>query len=93
MLTSAEKKALRGHAQRLKPRIKIGKQGLTPPVIEEIKEALTREHLIKIRLEGDRQAITSLLLEIEEKTPGQQIGRIGKTAAFYQAPSEKEKDT
>ena len=48
-LTGYQRKYLRGLAHNLKPAIIIGKKGITEPVITEIKEALNKHELIKIK--------------------------------------------
>ena len=88
-LTSAEKKKLRGMAQRLKPLVHIGKHGLTESVLAEIETALTKNGLIKIRFERDREGIQTLCSEITEKTQSELVGGIGKTAVFFRDMPEE----
>ena len=88
-LTSAEKKKLRGMAQRLKPLVHIGKHGLTEAVLAEIETALTKNGLIKIRFEADRDGIKSLCADIPEKTSAEFIGSVGKTAVFFRDMPEE----
>lgn len=82
-LTSAEKKKLRGMAQRLKPHVHVGKQGLTEAVLTEIEIALNTNGLIKIRFERDREGIKTLCAHIPERTGCECIGSVGKTAVFF----------
>ena len=89
-LTSAEKKKLRGMAQRLKPLVHIGKHGLTESVLAEIETALTKNGLIKIRLEGDRAGIKALCADIPEKTGAECVGSVGKTAVFFRDMPEED---
>ena len=56
-LSQAEKKELRGIAQRLKPHVHLGKHGLTDSVLAEIETALTKNGLIKVRFDADRASI------------------------------------
>lgn len=88
-LTSAEKKKLRGIAQRLKPLVHIGKLGLTESVLAEIETALTKNGLIKIRFENDREGIKTLSKEISEKTGCECVGCVGKTAVFFRDMPEE----
>ena len=90
-LSSAEKKELRGIAQRLKPHLKIGKNGLCKPVLEEIEMALNKNGLIKIRLETDRKNIGSLCSEISEKTTSEYVGGVGKVGIFFRDMPADEK--
>lgn len=88
-LTSAEKKELRGIAQRLKPHLHIGKQGLGLSVSKEIEIALLKNGLIKIRFEADREAIQYYCSEIPEKLNCEYVGGVGKTGIFFRDMPEK----
>jgi RNA-binding protein len=88
-LTSAEKKKLRGMAQRLKPILHIGKFGLTESVLAEIETALTKNGLIKLRFESDREGIQSLCKEILDRTESELVGSVGKTAVFFRDMPEE----
>ena len=90
-LSSAEKKELRGIAQRLKPHLQIGKNGLSKPVLGEIEMALNKNGLIKIRLETDRKNLGSLCSEISEKTTSQYVGGVGKVGIFFRDMPADEK--
>jgi RNA-binding protein len=82
-LSSAEKKELRGIAQRLKPQVRVGKQGLSDSVLGEIETALTGNGLIKIRFEGDRATVRQFCQEIPEKTQSEYIGGVGRVGLFF----------
>lgn len=88
-LSSAEKKELRGIGQRLKPHVHIGKQGLSEAVQAEIETALTKNGLIKIRFEGDRQAIKDYSSTIPEKLGCEYIGGVGKVGIFFRDMPEE----
>lgn len=88
-LTSAEKKELRGLAQRLKPHLHVGKQGLSETVLAEIETALTKNGLIKIRFEADRVAIKAHCTEIPEKLGCEYVGGVGKTAVYFRDMPEE----
>lgn len=82
-LSSAEKKELRGLAQRLKPHVHIGKQGLTDTVLKEIETALVKNGLIKLRFETEKAALNEFSAAISEKLNCEAIGGVGKTRAFF----------
>lgn len=82
-LSSAEKKELRGLAQRLKPHVHVGKQGLTDTVLKEIETALVKNGLIKLRFETDRASIQAFSSSIAERLNCESIGGVGKTRAFF----------
>lgn len=69
----------------LKPRVKIGKQGISAGVLEQITTALAQDKLIKIRFEADREGISAMLDTIVAKTEAELVGRVGKTASLFKA--------
>jgi len=89
-LTSAEKKELRGIAQRLKPHVHIGKQGLTETVLAEIEMALTKNGLIKIRFEADREGMKALCQSIPEQTGSEYVGGVGRVGIFFRDMPQEE---
>jgi len=89
-LSSAEKKELRGLAQRLKPHVHIGKNGLTETVLKETETALVKNGLIKARFEADRSTMHTFCQEIADKLNCEHIGGIGKTAVFFRDMPENE---
>lgn len=91
-LTSTEKKKLRGMAQRLKPILHIGKYGLTDSVQAEIETALTKNGLIKVRFDSDRERVNKLCVAIPKITGSELVGSIGKTAVFFRDMPEESAD-
>ena len=89
-LSTAEKKELRGIAQRLKPHVHIGKHGLTEAVLSEIEVALTKNGLIKIRFEADRQSIQDYAALIPSKTGSEYVGGVGKVGVFFRDMPEED---
>ena len=91
LLSAAEKKELRGIAQRTKPHVHIGKNGLTETVLAEIEMALTKNGLIKIRFDADRTWIKQYCTEITEKVAGcQYVGGVGKVSVFFRDMPEED---
>jgi RNA-binding protein len=82
-LSSAEKKELRGLAQRLKPHIYIGKHGLGEPILEEIAMALTKNGLIKIRFDAPREEMKLISEQISSRTHSEFIGSVGRVGIFF----------
>jgi len=87
-LTSAEKKQLRGVAQRLPANVHVGKQGLTDTLIAELDSLLKRDQLVKIKFILDRDGIKAAIAEIEQRAACECVGQVGKTAAFYRAKAD-----
>ena len=82
-LSQRDKKELRGRAQRLKPSVHLGRNGLTEPALSELDRALAKDLLIKVRLETDRATMKAWIPEIEAATGAVCVGIVGFTAAFY----------
>lgn len=89
MLTSAEKKKLRGLAQRLPANVHVGKAGLTDTLIAELDSLLQREQLVKVKFIVSGEALASTIADIEQRAGCECVGKVGKTAAFYRAKVEK----
>lgn len=90
-LSGADKKKLRGEAQLLEPHLHIGKQGVTPEVLQSIEIAFKKATLIKIRFAGDRGCILQQINQIASASGSFCVCNVGKTAAFFRplpAPAE-----
>jgi len=70
-------------AQRLKPNVHIGRNGLTPTVVGEVETALLKNGLIKLRFEADRATIQRYCEEIPAKLGCEYVGGVGKTGVFF----------
>ena len=74
---------MKSDARLLMPIVRIGKNGLTPGVIEEIKVHLKKRKLIKVRalrsalMDKERGYIKALASEMAEKTGSDVIQVIG----------------
>ena len=66
MLESDEIMDCRKKAHSIKPTVYIGKDGLTPGIIEEIKAQIKKNHLIKIKLQ--RGALENM--DVDEAAKG-----------------------
>jgi len=71
---------LRGRAQQLRPTVHVGKEGITPAIIDELSQQLKKNKLVKVKLlssfEADRHesaeklahVSSSVLVEVRGKT-------------------------
>ncbi len=90
-LTSKHRRQLRAMAHDLDPVARLGKDGLTEPVIEAVKKALDDHELIKVKFvehKDERQSITD---ELTSATDSQQAGMIGNIAILYRQNPDPEK--
>ena len=81
-------RALKSKAHALKPVVRVGHKGLTPPVVEEINIALEHHTLIKIKLLAERTQRKSLAENIAEQCNAELIQMIGQVAVFYREKAE-----
>ena len=80
-LTGKQKSFLRSMGQKLEPVVMMGKEGVTPTVVEAAREAIKKRELIKVRvlqncMEEPDDAIT-MLAERADVNLVQIIGRNG----------------
>lgn len=84
MLTSAERKALKGRAHKLEPVVRIGGKGITDEVMAEIDRALKAHELIKVRAgELDRGARDVAFGAICERTGAEAVQQVGKVFVLF----------
>lgn len=82
-MTSGEKKHLRGLAMALDPHLTVGREGITPALVEAFAAALAREQVVKVRfLEEERGARKALVQELAAAGLCELVGSVGKTAAY-----------
>lgn len=90
MLTSKQRKYLRGLAHDLKPVVQIGQRGLTEPVARQIDGALDDHELVKVRLTAespvDRDEAAARL---GERLGCDVAGAIGHVLILFRAHPEK----
>lgn len=83
-LTGAEKSRLRGRGQQIDARVSVGKEGLTPAIVNELRRQFRSQDLVKVRFAaGDRHARAALCPEISRATSSAWVGSVGATALFF----------
>ncbi len=83
-LTSAERQVLRARANAIKSQMSVGREGLTPAVIEAIRSALRRNDLIKVRIRAaDHAEADEVARQIVEAVPCDLVARTGRVAVLY----------
>lgn len=90
-LTGKQRKYLRALAHHLKPVVMVGDAGVTAAVFDEIKLALGRHELIKIKLRvGDRGKRRDALENICDQVSAEAVQEIGQIAVLFK-PAEEPK--
>ena len=88
MITSKQKKFLRGLAHSLDPYIIIGKNGLSDSALNSISKSLTDHELIKIKVKiGTKNELGP---KIEKMTNSTIVGSIGKILILYKKNENNE---
>lgn len=82
-LTSSDRKFLRGQAHELEPQIRVGKNGLTPAVLEELNKKLAEHGLLKIKVLSTKDQHEELLNRIAEKANCEIVGSVGSVVILF----------
>lgn len=92
-LTTRQKQFLKGLAHPLSPLVQIGKEELSPGVIETIKTELINHELIKVKI-GSNCGLEkhSSAETIAEQTESSLVQLIGKTIILYKANPKRAKE-
>ena len=84
MLTSADKKTLKGIANTLETKYQLGKSGITETSVDMFDKALTAHELIKIDvMKNVTTEIMELALDLSSKLKAEIVNVIGRTILLY----------
>jgi len=87
-LSSKEKAELRGVAQRLKPSIIVGKNGVTDALVAEMQKFLNAEKLVKVGFNASRDELPTLEQALETRCDCVSVGGVGKKRSFFKEQEE-----
>ncbi len=88
-ISGKQKRHLRGMGQRLDPLASVGKAGVSDPFIETVRNLLSQEELVKIRLPaGPGKWRKATAEQIAEAVGAVCVGVIGRTALLYRPNDE-----
>ena len=89
-LTSKERAHLRGLAHDLDPVVRVGKDGLTPSVVDAIAEAFNTRELVKVKILDTQEDIAGFSDIIADRLPGAQVVQvIGSIIVLYRPHPEE----
>ena len=90
VLTAKQRQFLKGLAHPLSPVVRIGKGGMTPSVIAEVRKSLAAHELIKVRIDAeDPDARREAAEDLAKAVDAELAGRIGKLAILYRARDDE----
>jgi RNA-binding protein YhbY len=81
-LSGKERGKLKSEVKTRPVDIKVGKKGLTPTLLSEVRRLLENDSLLKIKLAADRPARLEQAKKLEDEFPIVLIAMVGKTASF-----------
>ena len=89
-LTGKQKRFLRAMGTTLDPVVIVGKEGVTPTVVESARDAITKRELIKVRVlqnapEPSKDAVTRLA----ERTDADLVQIIGRNGLLFKRNFKK----
>lgn len=89
-LTGKQKRTLRAKGHHLKATVNVGKQGLTPPMLEHVEDQLLAHELVKVKaLKTCPMDPPSLAEAIIQATGAAVAQSIGRTLLLYRPHPEK----
>lgn len=91
MLKGSQRKYLRGLAHGLKPLVQVGKEGVTPSLLDAVDRALEAHELVKVQIQAERDDRPALIEAIEDGLSAVCAGTIGKMAIIYRRNEDPEK--
>lgn len=84
MLSSGDKKVLKGIANTLEVKYQLGKSGITDTSVDMFDKALTAHELIKIDvMKNVTNEIMELALDLSSKLKAEVVNVIGRTILLY----------
>jgi RNA-binding protein len=82
-ISKPQRNYLRKLANPLKPTVLLGKQGLTPELVEKIGRELDAHELIKVRLLDYKDQKEQLAATIVDETGAALVGVVGNVISLY----------
>jgi RNA-binding protein YhbY len=82
ILSGKERGRLKSLAKTRPVDLKVGKKGITPTLLLELRRLLDNEPLIKVRLAPEKNTRLEQVKQLEEELSVTLIAMIGKTASF-----------
>jgi RNA-binding protein len=93
ILTTRQRQFLKGLAHSMNPIVQIGKEGLTPRIIETVENELAHHELIKIKIGSNSGLDKSDTSErVANESGSALVQLIGKTIVLYKPNPKRNKE-
>ena len=90
-LSNAQIRDLKAQAQRLKAKLKIGKEGLSPQFLAALDEVLRHHQLVKVKFDEFKEEKKELAPQLAEKSGSHLVTRVGNVVVLYRPKPIEEK--
>ncbi|MCI6158347.1 MAG: YhbY family RNA-binding protein [Selenomonadaceae bacterium] len=94
-LTGKQKSFLRSMGMGMDPVVQMGKDGLTPAVVQSASEAIKKRELIKVRVlqnsADDAEQIRSMIETLTERVDAELVQIIGRNGLLFKRNFDKPK--
>lgn len=80
---------LKARAQKLKPVIHVGHEGITESLLAALDQALADHALVKVRFTHHKPERKQLSAELATRTHSRQVLLVGHTVTLYRTPAPK----
>ena len=92
MITGKQRSELKRLAQEIRPTVMIGKEDITPSVIEAIDDYLSAHELVKVQIqEGSMMEPKEAANEIAEELGAEFVQAIGRRFVLYRRAADPDK--
>jgi RNA-binding protein len=83
VITKQQREQLRRMAHDLRPIAQVGKQGLTPTLVQSIEQAITAHELVKIKFIDFKEERHDVTSSIAEQVGAEVVTVIGNVAILF----------
>ena len=91
-LTGKAKRFLRALGSKLAPILSVGREGVTPTVVQAARDAIQKHELIKIRVQKNApEEPTDAIERLAERAGAEIVQRIGRNGLLWKRNPQKPK--
>jgi RNA-binding protein len=88
-LSNAQIREFKARAQRLKPMLKLGKEGMSPQFLAALDAALETHELVKVKFDDFKEEKKTLSSQLAEKTASHLVTRVGNVAVLFRKNTKR----
>jgi RNA-binding protein len=82
-LSNREVRELKARAQRLKPMLKVGKDGLSPAFLKAVDDALAHHELVKVKFDEFKEQKKELGPKLATSTSANLVMQVGHVVVLF----------